>query len=135
MNEKNYSSNNTNESKKDSTWTNLELYTNMVLHVSEKTALVAMPFKSEFKGYCFNHPARLVRKTKNPHLVNLSFSEEFVFNIFKRERNEDGIYVQVDERNLSAEEMRKILEPVDADIKAFRQKKKESVETVENDVL
>lgn len=134
----NNSLNEANETKKGSSWTNLEIYSNMILHVSNNTVLIAMPFKSEYAGYCFNHPKRLARETKNKNLVQLSFSESFKFNIFKREKNEAGQYVTVDEKELSYDEMKKILEPVDADIKAYRQKKKESKKTSEekqNDVI
>ena len=50
---------------------------------TERAVLIAMPHSSEFDGYKFWHPRKLVRESRLKGKVSIGFTEEFVFYLRK----------------------------------------------------
>lgn len=55
---------------------------------SGKAFLIACPHNSEYDGYCFWHPLRLIREGRHSNAVEISYTEEFVFYLKKDGKDE-----------------------------------------------
>lgn len=77
-----------------------------------KAVLIKLPLKSEYAGYTFWHPSKLIKEegAKGYH-VSFYFSDTWVFNIFK-----SGKRKKLDELSLSSDEMLNAFEIVHEEI-------------------
>ena len=64
-------------------WRRFTITKNNIKAETDKAVLVVCPHHSEYDGYCFWHPSKLVREDRNGWTRSLSYTEEFVFNLKK----------------------------------------------------
>lgn len=64
-------------------WRRFTITKNNIKAETGKAVLIACPHHSEYDGYCFWHPSKLVREDRNGWTRSLSYTEEFVFNLKK----------------------------------------------------
>ena len=64
-----------------STWYGIRLYENQIKARTDRSVLVQMPHSSDYDGWMFWHPAKLIQEYKNS--PELRFSDEFVFHLKK----------------------------------------------------
>lgn len=80
------------------TWHKLILNVQNIEAETERAVLIRMPHCSDYNGFKFWHPKRLVRESGgNSHLLILSFTDDFEFKLNKSEI--------IDQRTISASEM------------------------------
>jgi hypothetical protein len=92
---------------------------------TEKSILIKMPNKSNYSGYKFWHPKKLVRKEggKGYHL-SFSFTDDFKFKIFKNGKGKYNYKNIIDEVELSSDEMFEEFEQVDESISLAEERHK-----------
>ena len=84
-------------------WKNIIINRNLIKAATDRAVLIAMPHNSDYDGYSFWHPSKLVREYNNT--VSIGYTYEFVFLLKKYGK---GIYNRwnvLDEIPLSGEDM------------------------------
>lgn len=97
-------------------WKNLEVNKNNIEYRTIKAILIKMPNKSEFKGYSFWHPAKLVREGRQVNLVNMAYTDEFVFNLKKYGQGRYNRKEVIDSVDITAEQMEECFEIVNNEL-------------------
>lgn len=87
-------------------WKNLKFNKQNIEHETLKAILIKMPNNSEYKGYKFWHPSKLVRTMNkgNGYWLTFGYTDEFVFKLFKGKNNQII-------KHISAEEMEVAFDP------------------------
>lgn len=91
----------------NSIWKGIEIRESLILRETERSALIAMPRFSNYDGFTFWHPLKLVRREYG--IVSLRYTDDFQFRLQKHKKTRKGQWKLVDEVMLTAEEMVDIL--------------------------
>lgn len=84
-----------------------------------KAVLIKLPNNSNYKGWMFWHPAKLVRDEGGKgYFKSFSYTKDFDFKIFKADKN----YNKINEKHIDYEEMEEIFKIVNEKISSSTQK-------------
>lgn len=97
-------------------WKNLEVNKNNIEYRTIKAILIKMPNKSEFKGYSFWHPAKLVREGRQANLINMAYTDEFVFHLKKYGQGRYNRKEVIDSVDITVEQMEECFEIVNNEL-------------------
>ena len=63
-------------------WKNININKNLIIHDTGKSTLIAMPHKSDYDGWEFWFPSKLVREAFNKKdAVNIGYNDDFIFHL------------------------------------------------------
>lgn len=62
-------------------WLKINVQDTQLVRRGKSSLLIKMNSNSDFCGYCFWHPAKLVRPDSVPCTYSLSFTDDWVFNL------------------------------------------------------
>lgn len=88
-------------------WKNIEINLQNVESNNGKSALIKMPNKSEYAGYKFWHPSKLVRSGSNGYAVSLGYTDEFKFKLKKYGNGRYNKFDVINEIEIGVEEFEK----------------------------
>ena len=87
-------------------WHKVTFNTQNIETETAKAVLIACPHKSDYDGYVFWHPAKLVRDAGSKGWdKSFSFTDEFEFNLKKYGKGKYNKSQVIDEVTLSADEI------------------------------
>lgn len=87
-----------------SNWKNIEINTNQIKTETERSVLIKMPHKSDYDGYCFWHPAKLVHEGSHSAACSIGYTDEFTFHLKKYGQGKWNSREVIDEQEIDAEE-------------------------------
>lgn len=64
-------------------WKNININKNNIKVETERSYLIAMPHNSDYDGYQFWHPAKLVREGRHRAAISISYTDDFEFKLVK----------------------------------------------------
>lgn len=74
---------------------------------TDRAVLIRMPHKSDYDGYMFWHPKKLVRETgAKGYALTFSFTDDFEFKLFKNGNGKYNRHKVIAETTISASEMK-----------------------------
>lgn len=85
-------------------WKNKNINKQNIEVETAKAVLIKMPHNSDYDGYKFWHPTKLVRKGRNSNSVSISYNDEFTFNLKKYGNGKYNKREVIDEIEIDTEE-------------------------------
>ena len=106
-------------------WCKIYINAQNIEYETDRAILIKMPNNSDYAGYHFWHPSKLVRVEggKGYHL-SFSFTNDFKFKIFKNGKGKYNYKKIIDEVELSSDEMFEEFEQVDESISLAEERHK-----------
>ena len=97
-------------------WKNLFINVQNIETETEKAVLIKMPNNSEYAGYCFWHPQKLIRAGKHSYSIALSYNDDFVFKLKKYGQGKYNKSKVIDAIELTAQQLEEALAPMHENI-------------------
>lgn len=94
-------------------WRSININKQNIKAETGKAVLIACPHKSDFDGYSFWHPAKLVRDGSHSNSVSISYTEEFVFRLKKYGKGKYNSREVIDEVQLAYDEIEEVFSCMD----------------------
>lgn len=85
-------------------WKNVNINKQNIDAETASSVLIKMPHNSDYDGYKFWHPAKLVRKGRNSNSVSIGYNDQFTFNLKKYGNGKYNKREVIDEIEIDAEE-------------------------------
>lgn len=89
-------------------WRKISVNDNNIKAETEKAVLIACPHNSDFDGYGFWHPQKLVRQRKKSSVREISYTEDFTFRLKKYGKGKHNSREVLSEVDVSCEEIEDI---------------------------
>lgn len=88
-------------------WKNIQINIQNIEGETEKATLIKMPNKSNYSGYSFWHPTKLIRRGNNSYAISLGYTDEFSFKLKKYGKGKWNKSKIIDEIEISVAEFEK----------------------------
>ena len=90
-------------------WQSVTIHSNQIQYNTGRSILVKCPNNSGYVGYCFWHPAKLIRRSyRNRSEYSLSFTDNFEFHLEKKGQGRYNFKDVIAEATLSANEFKEL---------------------------
>lgn len=99
-------------------WKTLNINKNNIIAETERSVLIACPHASDYDGYSFWHPAKLVREGRHSGALSFSYTETFEFRLKKYGRGKYNSREVLDAVIVGYEEIEEIFGVIDDGIYA-----------------
>lgn len=91
-------------------WKNIEINKQNIETDTGKATLIKMPNNSDYAGYKFWHPSKLVRYGSNSYARSIGYTDEFTFKLFKNGNGKYNKFDVIDEIEIGVEEFENAFE-------------------------
>lgn len=99
-------------------WKNINVNKNQIKADIGKAVLINCPHNSEYDGYSFWHPDKLVREGRHSASISIGYNDEFKFTLKKYGKGKYNQNEVIDEKVISVEEFETMFGIEDANINA-----------------
>lgn len=99
-------------------WKNININKQNIKADTGRAILINCSHKSEYDGWSFWHPAKLVRDGKHSNAVSISYTDDFTFNLKKYGNGKWNKNTIIDEKVIGVEEFEKAFGVMDENITA-----------------
>ncbi len=103
------------------TWKNININIQNIKADTGKAVLIAMPHNSDYDGFEFWHPKKLVRSGKHSYAVSIGYTDEFTFKLKKYGKGKWNRNEVIDEQEIDVEEFEMSFGVMDENITAPKQ--------------
>lgn len=99
-------------------WRQININKQNIKAETSRAKLIACPHNSRYKGYCFWHPAKLIRSGRHSNALSLSYTEDFSFNLIKYGKGKTNSREIIAEDEVDFEEFEEMFGVMNDNIKA-----------------
>ena len=99
-------------------WRNININKQNIKAETARAKLIACPHNSRYNGYCFWHPAKLIRSGRHSNALSLSYTEDFSFNLIKYGKGKTNYKDIIAEEDIDFEEFEEMFGVMNENIKA-----------------
>ena len=85
-------------------WKNIQINIQNIEYDTGKATLIKMPNKSQYAGYKFWHPSKLVRYGSNSYARSLGYKDDFTFKLKKYGKGKYNSHNVINEIDISVKE-------------------------------
>ena len=89
-------------------WRNININKQNVIMETGHSVLIACPHNSDYDGYCFWHPAKLVRDGRHNNAISISYTEDVTFRLKKYGKGKYNKREVIDEVVLGYEDIEEV---------------------------
>lgn len=104
-------------------WKKIGLNNTNIVSETERAILIAMPHKSDYDGFSFWIPRKMVKIGRNKGSVELLFPSDFAFTLKKYGKGRYNRYKIIEEKVIDASDIEESFGIIDANIKAPKPEK------------
>lgn len=97
-------------------WKNININIQNIVVETEKAILIKMPNNSEYKGYSFWHPSKLVRNGRHSYSVSIGYTNDFRFKLKKYGKGKWNSKDIIDEIEIDSEDFERSFGIMDQNI-------------------
>lgn len=121
-------------------WKNININKQNVDVETAKSVLIKMPHNSNYDGYKFWHPSKLVRKGRNSNSLSIGYNDQFTFKLKKYGKGKYNKKEVIDEIEIDVDEFEEAFGVMDKNITSknyvneFETHKPEQLNPVESKV-
>lgn len=121
-------------------WKNISVNINQIKAETDKAYLINCPHNSNYDGFSFWHPAKLVRSGKHSASISVGYTDEFKFRLIKYGKGKYNSKSIIDEIEISVEEFEEMFEVENQNINVpvikneFETHKPAEVEAIESNL-
>ena len=121
-------------------WKNININKQNVDVETAKSVLIKMPHNSDYDGYKFWHPSKLVRKGRNSNSLSIGYNDQFTFKLKKYGKGKYNKKEVIDEIEIDVDEFEEAFGVMDKNITSknyvneFETHKPEQLNPVESKV-
>lgn len=118
-------------------WRSININKQNIKVETDKAVLIACPHNSDYDGFVFWHSAKLVRTGRHSNAVQISYTEDFTFNLKKYGNGKHNRRELIDEVQLGYDELEAVFGVMDENISApayksdYETHKPQEIEAVE----
>ena len=122
-------------------WKTIQINQQNIKKDTGNAVLIAMPHNSDYDGFEFWHPAKLIRSGNHSYAISLSYNDEFTFKLKKMGKGKYNSRDVIDEREISVADFEEAFGVMNENIVApkdknpFETHKPEQLEAEETQVL
>lgn len=122
-------------------WKNININKQNIKQETSRAVLIAMPHSSDYDGYSFWHPSKLVRDGRHSYAVSIGYTDDFKFRLVKYGKGKWNKFDIIDETSIDAEEFEEAFGVMDDNIKSpefkneYETHKPDALEPVKSEVL
>lgn len=85
-------------------WKNININKQNVKFDTGRAVLIAMPHSSDYDGFSFWHPSKLVREGRHSNALSIGYTDDFNFKLVKYGKGKYNSRDIIDEQEISVEE-------------------------------
>lgn len=99
-------------------WKNININNQNIKKETSRAILIAMPHSSDYDGWFFWHPLRLVHDGRHDYAVSIGYTDNFTFKLIKYGKGKWNKHEIIDEITISVKEFEEAFNIMDENIKA-----------------
>lgn len=102
-------------------WRSININKQNIEYDSGKAVLINCPHKSDYDGYSFWHPSKLIRDGKHSYALSVSYTNDFIFKLIKYGRGKCNRNEVIDQKEIGVEEFEEMFEVMNENIVASKE--------------
>lgn len=85
-------------------WKNININKQNIVVATNRAMLIAMPHNSDYNGYSFWHPSKLIREGRHSYAISVGYTDDFTFTLVKYGKGKWNSREIVSQKKISASE-------------------------------
>ena len=85
-------------------WKNININKQNIVVATNRAMLIAMPHNSDYNGYSFWHPSKLIREGRHSYAISVGYTDDFTFTLVKYGKGKWKSREIVSQKKISASE-------------------------------